>query len=456
MKKVMPVRNKARCEGIKSIAVVLYLLAFLFIFFGSGCVSKDVTQKRQGSGPFWLSGQPGYLIVSGDDFQDVNKAGEQALERLRAQISESVATEIWTKRMYYVEERNQDKRYETFSSFVRETIAKTPSRMIVRGVSMSNVTDHHVERLRDAETGNFFYRYHIKYPYNRSDIETLLREVEAKQLELLNNKQEIADRLGKHETVEQLVGDIYLLHLFKDLLDPTYMVDLETLIVAYFNFLNTIHIRVADEGEGYIRFGLYNNKKVLRLGSRPVVEGEDILVQRVYHDGDHWVADFRELSPPSHKLPKLRLSLKYKNFEREYLHLVEPKVEVDLLSPILLVGKEGNFWGTEIRAFDLHVPLQCHGLGGAAIMKLVLQISRIGDGQVVSLPPLTIELNGQHQAATGSSVIMVHLKQRLDKKAFSYQQGGRFIAEGFVYYKEIITGEQKMRSFSGIELRTDW
>lgn len=146
-------------------------LWFFFIVLVSGCsITRNL--KTSGSTPSWLYGiEKGYIITFGvaDSHEE---ARAQALSRVKEEVIKSVAVQV----TYEEELTTQEDVNSFFQEFESSTSIASDYFEPVKGISANKVTDYYWEEIK--ENGVKRIRYHIKYPFDPSELSALIADYE--------------------------------------------------------------------------------------------------------------------------------------------------------------------------------------------------------------------------------------------------------------------------------------
>lgn len=422
------------------------------------CSPQRMIDSSHRNRPDWVFGvQRSYLIGHGTG-RDVAEARGSALNNIKAQIAQAVFSEIQSSKHYNIREVQSGKTFELIISFVSETVSKTNGGFITRGVSLSDASDYYYEIVRDRNTRRETVRYSVKYPFSRMELDSYLREWERRQLMLIEQRDEIAARIGRHESIEEIIADIYKLVQIREMLEGENAVEAAFIVSDMYSYINSVRLEVFEEGYGFLRFGLIYGDNELKAGVRPRVSAEGVVIESLFQRDGHWIATYRENQDLNSegRRPSLNFVFAYRTWKLKHTYQLTPNVDINILSPMLFNAKRVSFFGARVRSFDYMIKTEVLGLGGVVLERIMMHPVKISGANRESLATITLDFANGINMRSGSRYHTLRFETDLVRKDFSIKDNSRIIVSGSLFYREVITGEHRTLNFRGIELRTDW
>ena len=422
------------------------------------CSPQRMIDSSHRKRPDWVYGvQRGFLIGNGTG-RDINEARASALNNIKSQIAQAVFSEIQSSKHYNIREVQSGKTFELITSFVSETVSTTNEGFVTRGVSLSDASDYYYEVVRDRDTRSEIVRYSVKYPFSRMELDSYLREWEGRQLMLIEQRDEIAARIDQHESIEDIIADIYKLVQIKELLVGENAVEAAFIVSDMYSYLNSVRLEVFEEDYGFLSFGLIYRDNEIKTGVRPRVSAEGVVIESLFQRDGHWIATYREDQDLNSegRMPSVNFVFAYRTWKLEHKYQLTPNVEVSILSPMLFNAKRVSFFGVRVKSFDYMIKTEVLGLGGVVLERIMMHpVKRHGTNRT-ALPTITFDFANGIYTFSGSRYHTLRFETDLIRKDFSVSDNSRIIVSGSLFYREVITGEHKTLNFRGIELRTDW
>ncbi len=157
--------------------ILLTLFALCFAIFSIEAKNPKLVEKSEKKMPKWVNTlQEDYLIVSASE-KDLESAKQKALNLLKQQIAEAVATNIETSTFISSSElmsSNTESAFiEQFENMVHASADKMP---YLQSISLSKVEAFYWEEYYDKKAKTTSFNYHIKYPFTVFDLQRLIDE----------------------------------------------------------------------------------------------------------------------------------------------------------------------------------------------------------------------------------------------------------------------------------------
>ena len=441
--------------GLLAVGRILILSSLIIL---TACKAQRMIDASHRSRPDWVYGvQRGFLIGNGAG-RDINEARAGALNNIKSQIAQAVFSEIQSRKQFNISEVQRGKAFELITSFLSETISTTNHGIVTRGVSLSDANDFYYEVVKDRETRRETVKYSVKYPFSRMEMESYLREWDRRQQSLVEQKNEIAARVGNHESIEQIFSDVIRLLQLKELLVGEHSLSVDFLITDIYSYMNGIRVEIFEEGPGYIYFGLLNGDDIVKTSVRPRITPDGVIVEGVHQTDNRWRVTYREDEHITGQgiRPQMTFLFTYRTWKLEYTHLLSPEIELSIISPMIFHGTRFSFFGTKVRAIDYIIKTEVTGMGGVVLERIMMHPVKLEGYRRLLIQPLTFDLGKDNLVRSGNDYKRMSFETDLSRNEYSTGGNSGIIVNGSLYYRELITGERKTLEFSGIELRTDW
>lgn len=173
-----------------------YYFVLLLIAFSTSSFAQEKVVKHDGDGRKWINTlEPGYIITSGRA-GDIEMAKKQAIERVKQSIVQSVAEQIEVTSTQETTELNGDVN-SFLNTYNSEIKTESGDVSFLKGISLSKAEGWYWEKVKNKNTKDVFYRFHIRYPFSNSELNSLIAAYEEYDSELtarLNKELSIIDQ----------------------------------------------------------------------------------------------------------------------------------------------------------------------------------------------------------------------------------------------------------------------
>ena len=229
--------------------------------------------------------QPKWVYASGADFitvaaeaADLQAAKDKAMIAVKKQILNSIAENVKSTSAITTQERGVNGKYnviEEYASLVETEGALIP---VLSEVSIAKADEYYWEKIKRGK--EYFYRYHIKYPFTQFDLMRLSDEYLAREREINQKLDAFAkDNFTSYDAVEQMIQRVNDLRLFKASLmenDPRRKT-CQNIEKVYTNYLKGIAIRQVSVSKKQLVYALYFGDKQISSNLQPKFETECLL-----------------------------------------------------------------------------------------------------------------------------------------------------------------------------------
>lgn len=396
-------------------------LSVLILLLPSLLMAQYKVVDESGKKPKWVAGmQSGYVIGLGTA-GSMEEARDKAMNNVREQITESVAIHVSSVSKDMVREIMMGNKSNISSEYERLTATQTGKRDYLKGIAPSRIDASYWEKRKDKKSKAVSYFYAIKYPFNRFDLNELVKEFERKDAQLtklLNQQIAITESFKTVEELKQCVSSLQkLIPIFIDERKSRAEVGLEKCR----GLLNSVYIKDEGSEPGLVRYSLNIGNRQVSSAEQPRVSSNCAQINNV------------DLSSP---VVKVRY-----DFEDCY---EEPGNHVSVTYRVYRKTLNKKFYfGADADNFELNLVGDLKYDPGND--EIVLRIESAYD-QPVNLELL--ELNGQlgwniskslndRMDQKGIQLVTVRIDKTLDNKA------SNDIVSGYLHYSSAKSGEKK-------------
>lgn len=246
------------------------------VLFALSIVACSTVQKASHrTQPSWLYGAESNFVISNGVANTHEEAKQVALSRVKEEIIKSVAVQVSVKESLSTREEVSS----FIESFDAQTEIKSDYFEAIKGITALKIQDFYWETIK--QNGQSKIRYHIRYPFSQTELQSLIKDYESIQAEwddMLNKvrKKEI------YHTVESLMADIdYCMFLFRKIQGSKRQEALK-----HHRFLETrandIRIDLLENRPGRIRYRLSLGGNVINTAINPdVVSNCELQIQEI-------------------------------------------------------------------------------------------------------------------------------------------------------------------------------
>lgn len=256
----------------------------LFILLFSLCLSGTlplaaqsgqykVTEASEKKMPGWVTGiTPGHLNVTGLG-ESVDAARDAALEKLKQQIAESVASRILAQTDFTSVNYEAGDRHSYEQRLRNEVRTKTANLPFISEISLSRAVSYYWEEHYYRETRQVEYFYALLYPYSDAELEALVSEYRDQEKRLNDRLQQFTDNLDRMNSIEEIDRTVAALKAFQQEFlpeDPRFG-QVSFLIQEYNRLYNSITVSAVQAKKGVILAVLMLKDREISTNQRPVL-----------------------------------------------------------------------------------------------------------------------------------------------------------------------------------------
>jgi len=163
---------------------LLFFVSALLLF-GAAVAADKVIQSSAKRMPGWIGGmEEGFFIVSAEG-GTLDEAQQKAMTRVREQIIYAVATNVHAATSIIMHEVTDNGVIRSHKEMDCKMSVKAADIPYLANVSPSHASDYYWAKVRRTDKSAYF-TYHIKYPFSKSKLRTLVEEYE-KQQKVIND-----------------------------------------------------------------------------------------------------------------------------------------------------------------------------------------------------------------------------------------------------------------------------
>lgn len=231
-----------------------------------------VVEKSASKPPKWVNSvESGSLVVSAKA-KTIELAKSEILTLLKGQIISAIATHVVTETNVEKTSTNRNGMTDSkseYSTYVKEKSANMP---FIQEVTLSKARESYWEKLQDKSTKEYFYEYHILYPFSNLDLMKMVDQFNEYEQSLRNELNKLNDALAQIGTVEEidrLISDTKVFQKQFRTEDPRYDACTQ-LINNCFKLYSAITMRVEQEPDDkQMIIGLYLGDRKIRTTQKP-------------------------------------------------------------------------------------------------------------------------------------------------------------------------------------------
>ncbi|NCA80032.1 MAG: hypothetical protein EOM76_07605 [Sphingobacteriia bacterium] len=261
---------------MKKLIFIFSLLIPLCAFAGEKVVDKSSRQ------PKWVNGlEKDFLIVAGTG-STLETAKETALLQIKKQVLSAVAERVETESSLNVREITIEGVPDIRTQFLSEIKTRGANMPFLQEVTLSKASDFYWEKIKKNK--EYFYRYHVKYPFSTFDLSKLMDVFESREMSLNLQLQEFIDEDFEEITaVEDISDKIAEVKVFqKGLLDGDSRFNVCASIISRYNKIyDNIFLKLESVSREQLVYGIYLGNKRLVTTLKPQFKS-NCLTQMAY------------------------------------------------------------------------------------------------------------------------------------------------------------------------------
>ena len=270
------------CNSIKGNSSLIYInvrnmkfgLQFgLFLLTGvlllSSCASERVVKRSQRKQPNWVYGMmPNYFITSGAG-SSYEEAQVNALMNLKDMIILSIAVQVISKSQSNTSETIDKEIADYLSTYEANIEVYSEYFKPLKGISASKVEAFYWEKIKSD--GKEEIKYHIKYPFAQSALQSLIRDFEALDAEMEAKLKAVEDNGRQYSEVEGIIDDIRMIENLKASLPRSKKERAQVKLEQLESTLDDISFIVLDDSSGFLSYDLRLYGEPISISKAPEI-----------------------------------------------------------------------------------------------------------------------------------------------------------------------------------------
>ncbi len=189
----------------KSFILLLVTLLGAQVTFAQKFKLAESSAKSE---PAWITNIERGFIIASASASDVEAAKQEALINIKQQIAQSIMSNISVDILQTSKQitTNESSAYMAQSEeIIRSTTDKIP---FLQSISLTKAADFYWAHYYDKKSGVHRYDYHLKYPFSDAELNALVAEFNAKQKELNDTIDQMAEELESFTQIETIAKNM--------------------------------------------------------------------------------------------------------------------------------------------------------------------------------------------------------------------------------------------------------
>ena len=227
--------------------------------------------EKSGPKPEWVGqGSVKDFIIVQSDKPTLEEAKSDAMQKVRAEIAASVATNVMRTVNSYTQKVVEGDVSSTNASMSIESTSKIAKMPAIQGVSITKA-DTYQELFKNKKTGEEYYNLYVKYPFSQFDLVELVTAYELHEKEIDDNIKSYEDGLDDVETVEQVDAAIVALNALAQEVgsDDSRYHKIDGVVKRYNKIYDNIIIDIVNKSNSRITVRLVYNGKTITTSQKP-------------------------------------------------------------------------------------------------------------------------------------------------------------------------------------------
>ena len=250
----------------KSIVIVALCALFVAPAFAGG----DKVVDKSGKQPKWVYSSGADYITVAAEANDLQTAKDKAMVQVKKQILNSIAESVKSNSTISTQERGVNGKFSVIEEYAN--LVETEGALIpfLSEVSIAKAEEYYWEKIKRGK--EYFFRYHIKYPFNQFDLMRMSDEFLTKEREINQKMTEFSkDNFTSYTSVEQMTQRLQELRLFRTSLmeqDPR-RINCQNIEKVYNGYLKAIAIRLISVNKQELVYAPYFGETQLTTTLQP-------------------------------------------------------------------------------------------------------------------------------------------------------------------------------------------
>ena len=250
--------------------------------------------EKSGDKPEWVGkgSVKDYIIVQSDK-PTLEEAKADAMQKVRAEIASSVATNVVRTVNSYTQKTVEGTNASTNATMSIESTSKIAKMPAIQGVSITKADTYH-EFFKNKKTGEEYYNLYVKYPFSRFDLVELVTAYEKHEKEIDDRIANYEDGLNNIESVEQVDDAITALGaLAKEVGEDDARVDrIIGITNRYIAIYDNIIMDIVSNVPGKLTIRLVYNGNVITTSQKPRVSSNCATQFTVKNEDDNMIINY--------------------------------------------------------------------------------------------------------------------------------------------------------------------
>ena len=250
--------------------------------------------EKSGDKPEWVGkgSVKDYIIVQSDK-PTLEEAKADAMQKVRAEIASSVATNVVRTVNSYTQKTVEGTNASTNATMSIESTSKIAKMPAIQGVSITKADTYH-ELFKNKKTGEEYYNLYVKYPFSRFDLVELVTAYEKHEKEIDDRIANYEDGLNNIESVEQVDDAITALGaLVKEVGPEDSRVDrISGITNRYIAIYDNIIMDIVSNVPGKLTIRLVYNGNVITTSQKPRVSSNCATQFTVRSEDDNMIINY--------------------------------------------------------------------------------------------------------------------------------------------------------------------
>lgn len=250
--------------------------------------------EKSGEKPEWVGkGSVKDFIIVQSDKPTIDEAKADAMQKVRAEIASSVATNVMRTVNSYTQKTIEDGNATTNATMSIESTSKIAKMPAIQGVSITKAETYQ-ELFKNKKTGEEYYNLYVKYPFSQFDLVELVTAYEKNEREIDDKIAGYEDGLDNIESVEQVDAAIVALGaLSKELGSDDARVDrISGISNRYIAIYDNIIIDIVNNVKGQLTVRLVYNGKTITTSQKPRVSSNCAAQFNVKNDDNNVIVNY--------------------------------------------------------------------------------------------------------------------------------------------------------------------
>ncbi len=412
-------------------------LLFLLIF-GTGflvCQAQEkVLEESHKKEPDWLrSMQKGYIITTAKA-TNIEGAKEKAQQQIMEEIVGSVASYVKSSSQLQVENVDRDNVMHYMERFTQQSEVQTANIPFLQGISLNKAEGYYWEKVRNKDTDEIYYYYHVKYPFSEFERREIIAEFNKQDQEMSDKLNAIIAENGSFTSLEEIQSNIRELEKLSGYFMDSRKEKTELEITKLEEMLNSVQIATVINKPGVLKYVLRIGNKNYAYSKPAIVRQSDCIqimakeqekaVQVIKYDHEYCYEDEENYINVQYYIgnhsPKHKFMIDFS----------EGKVEIFVKDAMKLksTGKSNG----QVESILLEVPLVAKYNGQFRVDQIELELP---GNEMLSFDNIQAEYMGEGI----HTLVTTETGEKIPESTFLSYNGAS--VNGTIYYIKVSTGE---------------